>query len=214
VITIRFVPKVPHPARLCINVPEIHIHCLCILSAPIDWAMTSSDVTPRSAPCAIIDADPVAALLYPRVRLVPTVFEEQTDDLLPPRGRTGVTADCEKIEFRLFNSSSIFNTTLRKEVISKIELELNNLNSILSRSAVTSVFYPRSLAVMKVLLHPYAPCTIMHRTGVSDFHGETKTTHDHANKCIHWYTHARHNRHPPRLDLISLVVSKNQICLL
>jgi len=41
------------------------------------------------------------------------------------RGKTGVTADRDKIEFRLFNSSSIFNITL---------------NSILSRSAVTPVF--------------------------------------------------------------------------
>ena len=40
-------------------------------------------------------------------------------------GKTGVTADRDKIEFR---------------VILKIELELNNLNSILSRSAVTPVF--------------------------------------------------------------------------
>jgi len=39
-------------------------------------------------------------------------------------GKTGVTADRDKIEFR---------------VILKIELELNNLNSILSRSAVTPV---------------------------------------------------------------------------
>jgi len=51
------------------------------------------------------------------------------------RGKTGVTADGDKIEFRLFNSSSIFNITLR-----------------VSRSAVTPVFpgrYPwgRSLAV-------------------------------------------------------------------
>jgi len=28
-------------------------------------------------------------------------------------GKTGVTADRDKIEFRLFNSSSIFNITLR-----------------------------------------------------------------------------------------------------
>jgi len=31
-------------------------------------------------------------------------------------GKTGVTADCDKIEFRLFNSSSIFNITLREEL--------------------------------------------------------------------------------------------------
>jgi len=30
-------------------------------------------------------------------------------------GKTGVTADGDKIEFRLFNSSSIFNVTLREE---------------------------------------------------------------------------------------------------
>jgi len=33
-------------------------------------------------------------------------------------GETGVTADRDKIEFRLFNSSSIFNITLREELIS------------------------------------------------------------------------------------------------
>ena len=33
-------------------------------------------------------------------------------------GKTGVTADCDKIEFRLFNSSSIFNITLREELFS------------------------------------------------------------------------------------------------
>jgi len=33
-------------------------------------------------------------------------------------GKTGVTADRDKIEFRLFNSSSIFNITLREEVFS------------------------------------------------------------------------------------------------
>jgi len=31
-------------------------------------------------------------------------------------GKTGVTADRDKIEFRLFNSSSIFNITLREEL--------------------------------------------------------------------------------------------------
>jgi len=85
-------------------------------------------------------------------------------------GKTEVTADRDKIQFRLFNSSSIFNITLLKELFSlpkktqtmhfypgfmalvtwvkflgeklglKIELELNNLNSTLSRSAVTPVF--------------------------------------------------------------------------
>ena len=33
-------------------------------------------------------------------------------------GKTGVTADRDKIEFRLFNSSSIFNLTLREELFS------------------------------------------------------------------------------------------------
>jgi len=33
-------------------------------------------------------------------------------------GKTGVTADRDKIEFRLFNSSSIFNITLREEIFS------------------------------------------------------------------------------------------------
>ena len=33
-------------------------------------------------------------------------------------GKTGVTADRDKIEFRLFNSSSIFNITLREELFS------------------------------------------------------------------------------------------------
>jgi len=31
-------------------------------------------------------------------------------------GKTGVTADSDKIEFRLFNSSSIFDITLREEL--------------------------------------------------------------------------------------------------
>ena len=31
-------------------------------------------------------------------------------------GKTGVTADRDKIEFRLFNSSSIFHITLRKDL--------------------------------------------------------------------------------------------------
>jgi len=51
-------------------------------------------------------------------------------------GRTGVMADRDKIEFRLFNSSSIFNITLREELFS---LPKQNLNSILSRSVVTPV---------------------------------------------------------------------------
>jgi len=33
-------------------------------------------------------------------------------------GKTGVTTDRDKIEFRLFNSSSIFNITLREELFS------------------------------------------------------------------------------------------------
>jgi len=34
------------------------------------------------------------------------------------RGKTGVTVDRDQIEFRLFNSSSIFNITLREELLS------------------------------------------------------------------------------------------------
>jgi len=34
------------------------------------------------------------------------------------RGKTGVTADRDKIEFTLFNSSSILNITLREELFS------------------------------------------------------------------------------------------------
>jgi len=52
-----------------------------------------------------------------------------------PSGKTGVTADRDKIEFRLFNSSSIFNITLREELFS-----LPKKKTILSRSAVTPVF--------------------------------------------------------------------------
>jgi len=33
-------------------------------------------------------------------------------------GKTGVTADRDKIEFRLFNSSSIFDISLREELFS------------------------------------------------------------------------------------------------
>jgi len=36
----------------------------------------------------------------------------------PHQGKTGVTADRDKIEFRLLNSSSIFNIALREELLS------------------------------------------------------------------------------------------------
>ena len=36
-------------------------------------------------------------------------------------GKTGVTADRDKIEFRLFNSSSIFNITFREELFSLLK---------------------------------------------------------------------------------------------
>jgi len=36
-------------------------------------------------------------------------------------GKTGVTADRDKIEFRLFNSSSIFNVTLCEELLSSLK---------------------------------------------------------------------------------------------
>ena len=52
-------------------------------------------------------------------------------------GKTRITADSDKIEFRLFNSSSIFNITLCEELFS---LPKQNLYTILSRSAVTPVF--------------------------------------------------------------------------
>jgi len=42
----------------------------------------------------------------------------QTESEAKRRGKTGVTADRDKIEFRLFNSSSIFNITLREELLS------------------------------------------------------------------------------------------------
>jgi len=70
------------------------------------------------------------------------------------RGKTGVTADREKIEFRLFNSSSIFSITLCEELPGKtgvtadrdkIEFRLFNSSSILSRSA-TPVFPGRSVS--------------------------------------------------------------------
>jgi len=35
-------------------------------------------------------------------------------------GKTGVTADRDKIEFRLFNSSSIFNITLRESAVTLV----------------------------------------------------------------------------------------------
>ena len=41
-----------------------------------------------------------------------------SDSKFVSRGKTGVTADRDKIEFRLFNSSSIFNITLREELFS------------------------------------------------------------------------------------------------
>ena len=36
-------------------------------------------------------------------------------------GKTGFTADRDKIEFRLFNSSSIFNVPLREELFSLLK---------------------------------------------------------------------------------------------
>ena len=52
-------------------------------------------------------------LLYSSYELVSVV--RNTEYIL---GKTGVTADRDKIEFRLFNSSSIFNITLREELFS------------------------------------------------------------------------------------------------
>ena len=43
-------------------------------------------------------------------------------------GKTGVTADRDKIEFRLFNSSSIFNITLREELFSLPKKKPNMLS--------------------------------------------------------------------------------------
>ena len=45
-------------------------------------------------------------------------LREQFLDEAQDAGKTGVTADRDKIEFRLFNSSSIFNITLREELFS------------------------------------------------------------------------------------------------
>jgi len=54
-----------------------------------------------------------------------TTFLDETNhaavSLLPKKEdlwKTGVMADRDKIEFRLFNSSSIFNITLREELFS------------------------------------------------------------------------------------------------
>jgi len=42
------------------------------------------------------------------------------------RWKTGVTANRDKIEFRLFNSSSIFNITLREELLSSLKHKTNH----------------------------------------------------------------------------------------
>ena len=42
------------------------------------------------------------------------------------RGKTGVTADRDKIQFRLFNSCSIFNITLCEELFSFTEAKINH----------------------------------------------------------------------------------------
>jgi len=52
------------------------------------------------------------------LKLVPLHAHKMVADALTKRGKTGVTADRDKIEFRLFNSSSIFNITLREELFS------------------------------------------------------------------------------------------------
>jgi len=44
-------------------------------------------------------------------------------------GKTGVTADRDKIEFRLFNSSSIFNITLREELLSSPKQKISHGSS-------------------------------------------------------------------------------------
>jgi len=41
-------------------------------------------------------------------------------------GKTGVTADRDKIEFSLFNSRSIFNITLREELLSSLKQKTNH----------------------------------------------------------------------------------------
>ena len=52
------------------------------------------------------------------LKLVPLHTHKMVADALTKRGKTGVTADRDKIEFRLFNSSSIFNITLHEELFS------------------------------------------------------------------------------------------------
>jgi len=51
-------------------------------------------------------------------------------------GKTEVTADRDKIQFRLFNSSSIFNITLLKELFS------------LPKKTQTMHFYPGFMALV------------------------------------------------------------------
>jgi len=41
------------------------------------------------------------------------------------QGKTGVTADRDKIEFRLFNSSSIFNINLREELLFTVAKQIH-----------------------------------------------------------------------------------------
>ena len=52
-------------------------------------------------------------------------------------GKTGDTADCDKIEFRLFNSSSIFklNITLREGLLSSPKQQINHGSSFCSHGA-------------------------------------------------------------------------------
>ena len=45
-------------------------------------------------------------------------------------GKTGVTADRDKIEFRLFNYSSIFNITLREELFSLLFHGASHLSQV------------------------------------------------------------------------------------
>jgi len=59
-----------------------------------------------------VESNSLDKILLPKLRGVYEVVYTQNI------GKTGVTADRDKIEFRLFNSSSIFNITLREELFS------------------------------------------------------------------------------------------------
>jgi len=93
-------------------------------------------------------------------------------------GKTGVTANRDKIEFRLFNSSSIFNITLREELLSSLKHKTNHASlscfhgashlSQVPRREVEGHYSPGDEpSVTLALLHNELSSCASHDSGVS-----------------------------------------------